>query len=235
MNRIQHIIEPNRVWLVWQSNSPGQTRSRRFVGEVRNAVEGKGITFSYLEGTDDFNLAKAEGFDGFPAFKMNSQDHSQGVLEAFMRRLPPRNREDFNEYLERHRLPENFNYSDLALLAYTGAKLPSDSFEFCADLIDATPPLEMVMEIAGFRHHNGCSSSELVLGDVVTFIPEPQNQFDPEAVAIMYKNHCIGYVGRTYTRSINHWLSMDYTIEAIIERINGKPERPLIYLYVTVQ
>lgn len=235
MSRIQHIIEPNRVWLVWQTSLPGHQRLRRFVGEVRNTTENNGVTFRYLEGTNDLQLAKNEGFEGFPAFKLNSTEHTQGVLEAFMRRLPPRNREDFNEYLARHRLPDDFKFSDLALLAYTGAKLPGDGFEFCPDLNEARPPLELVIEIAGFRHQSSVKSDDLVLGDAVTFALEPDNPSDSQAIAIYYANCRIGYVGRTHTQSFHHWISKGYSIEAKIERINGKPERPLIYLFVTVR
>jgi len=81
-------------------------------------------------------------------------EHQQGVLDAFVRRLPPRSRDDFSEYLDRYRLPNNARFSDLALLAYTGGKLPSDGFEFCADLDQARPPFELVIEIAGFRYQD---------------------------------------------------------------------------------
>ena len=137
--------------------------------------------------------------------------------------------------LARHRLPSDSKFSDLALLGYTGAKLPSDSFEFYADLIDATPTFELVVEVAGFRHQSKVASGDLIIGEFVTFIPEPDNAFDSQAIAIIYKNQRIGHIGRTQTAIFHHWMNKNYTIEATIERINGKPDRPLIYLFVTVR
>jgi hypothetical protein len=234
MNRIQHIVEPHHVWVVWQSNSPNHARSRRIIGEIRQLDNSGDIVFRYLEGTDDYIQAKEEGFTGYPAFKINTVEHTQGILDAFMRRLPPRNREDFNEYLARHRLPDNFKFSDLALLAYTGGKLPSDGFEFCADLDNARPPFELIIEVAGFRHQSEVKSSDLSLNGKIEFLTEPSNDFDSNAIAIIYKSIRIGYVGRAHTRALHHWLVAGYTIDATIERINGKPERPLIYLFVSV-
>lgn len=162
-------------------------------------------------------------------------EHTQGVLDAFMRRLPPRNREDFNEYLATHRLPDNFLYSNMALLAYTGGKLPGDGFEFCADFDEARPPFELVLEVAGFRHQSQVTVEDLTLGEPVEFVSEPNNQFDQDAVAIHYNGQRIGYVGRAHTRAFHTWMERGYTINAVIERINGKPERPLIYLFVAVR
>ena len=235
MNRIQHIVEPYRIWLVWQPSSPEHLGSRRVVGEVLRAEPQGGALFHYLEETEDFQAARAEGFDGYPAFKLSSRVHSQGVLDAFMRRLPPRNREDFGDYLIQHRLPEGFASTDMALLAYTGGKLPGDRFEFCADLDGARPPFELVIEIAGFRHQDQVKPTDLVLDDPVLFIPEPDNQHDCHAIAIHYNGQRIGFVGRAHTPEFHAWTAKGYSIEATIERINGKPERPLIYLFVKVR
>lgn len=235
MNRIQHIVEPDRIWLVWQPTAPEHLGSRRVVGEVLRAGPQGGALFHYLEETEDFRAARTEGFEGYPAFKLSSRVHSQGVLDAFMRRLPPRNREDFGDYLTQHRLPKDFASSDMALLAYTGGKLPGDRFEFCADLDEARPPLELVIEIAGFRHQNQVKTSDLVLDGPVLFTPEPGNPHDPRAISIEYNGQHIGYVARAHTRALHGWMDRGYSIEATIERINGKPERPLIYLFVKVR
>jgi hypothetical protein len=234
MNRIEHIIEPERLWLVWQPGSPDRRRMRRIVGEIIRSKDDV-ASLRYLDDTEDFAAAREEGFEGYPAFKVTIAEHTQGVLDAFMRRLPPRSREDFNEYLSRHRLPDNFNFSNMALLAYTGAKLPGDGFEFCADLDDAKPPFELVLEIAGFRHQENVSVEDLTLNDAVEFRTEPNNGYDPLAIAVHYQGQRIGYIGRAHTRAFHTWTRRGYSVNATIERINGKPERPLIYLFVTVR
>lgn len=149
MNQIEHIIEPTRLWLVWQPGEvDSQSRRRHIVGEI--VKSGDDIFLQYLTDTEDFKSAIEVGFVGYPAFKLGETVHRIGVPDAFMRRLPPRKRDDFHEYLERYRLPKDFSGSDMALLGYTGAKLPGDGFEIYADLADASVPFEIVLEVAGF-------------------------------------------------------------------------------------
>jgi hypothetical protein len=234
MNRLEHIIEPERLWLVWQTASPNRKRVRRIVGEIVRDKANDSAYLRYLEGSDDFEAARDEGFEGYPAFKLTVPEHKQGVMEAFMRRLPPRNRDDFSEYLQTHRLPGNFNSSNMALLGYTGAKLPGDGFEFCIDLDNAQPPFELILEVAGFRHQDTINVNELKLGEAVNFEFEPNNIYDQNAVAIGYKGSKIGYIARAHNEAFRTWKERGYSVNAVIERINGKPERPLIYLFIAV-
>lgn len=232
MNRIQHLIEPNRLFLSWQRPMDGlERRTRRIVAEIVHGEDGE--VLRYFTASTDFEKARKEGFQGYPAFRLESQtEHKTGVLDAFTRRLPPRNREDFGEYLAQYRLPEDFKGSDMALLAYTGAKLPGDGFEIVPDLTGIKPPLEIVIEVAGFRHQ-GVPVSEIALGDPVNLVAEPDNEADPEAIAMMHARGRIGYIARPYCASVAEWLR-GFTVEARIERINGKPDRPLVYLFIKV-
>lgn len=232
MNRIQNIVEPSRLFLSWQRPMAGkERRTRHIVGEIERSTAS--VVFRYLNNQPDFQSAIEEGFKGYPAFSLEkSGDHSAGVLDAFLRRLPPRKREDFSEYLAQFRLPEDFSGSDMALLAYTGAKLPGDGFELVPDLSDVNPPLEIVLEIAGFRHQN-VSTSLVAVGDEVQFVPEPTNPADPDAIAIHHSTGLIGYVARPYLSVVATWLR-SRAVHAAIERINGKPERPLIYIFLKV-
>jgi hypothetical protein len=232
MNRIEHLIEPQRLFLAWQRAMDGkERRTRRIIGEIARGANG--VEFRYLTERDDFKKAQGEGFQGYPAFRIGHvQTYAAGVLDAFTRRLPPRKREDFSEYLAQYRLPENFAGSDMALLAYTGAKLPGDGFEIVPDLADALPPLELIMEVAGFRHQE-VSAQAIGVGDRVRLVPEPDNEQDPSAIAIHHGTGVIGYVPRPYCPAVARWLG-SCAVEATIDRLNGKPERPLVYLFVKV-
>lgn len=231
MNRIQHLIEPRRLLLCWQRPIDGTARrTRRIVGEIERG-EG-GAVFRYLRDREDFAKAEAEGFRGFPAFGLkHGQEFSAGVLDAFGRRLPPRKREDFPEYLARFRLPNDFNGSEMALLAYTGAKLPSDGFELIPDLEGIDPPLELVIEIAGRRHYQ--PATPMAVGDPVELVAEPDNPIDPLAIMIHHAGELIGYLPAPYCKAFAAW-SGAAKVAASIDRINGKPERPLVYLFVKV-
>lgn len=233
MNRIEHLIEPRRLFLAWQRPMAGtERRSRRIVGEIERTSAG--ALFRYLPAKPDFTKAAGEGFQGFPAFAMShkSADFSSGVLDAFVRRLPPRNRDDFANYLARFRLPADFRGSDMALLGYTGAKLPGDGFELIPDLEGAAPPLELVMEVAGFRHQE-VNTNAIAVGDSVTLELEPDNPADPCAIAIMHSAGRIGYVPGPYCTAFGGWLGR-YSVRAVIDRVNGKPDRPLVFLFVAV-
>ncbi len=233
MNQIEHIIEPERLLLVWRS--PQSPRTRRVVAEVRTLPDTSQAVLRYLVGTDEFESAKDEGFSGYPAFHPKHQEHTSNVLESFLRRLPPRKRDDFRDYLERHRLPTSGRLSDMALLGYTNAKLPSDSFEIYADLSNAKPPFEVVIEVAGFRHQKFISSETMYIGDPITFKLEPENAHDKNAIAIIYGGVRIGYVDRAQASAFHVWMRKGYSINATVERINGKPDHPLVYVYVTVR
>ena len=235
MNLIEHIIEPRRLWLVWRPGPSDLRQTRRVVGEITRDGATSPVRLRYITDTPDFAAAKADGFEGYPAFPLKAVEHTSNVLEAFLRRLPPRSREDFGDYLTRHRLPGAFPNSDMALLGYTGAKLPGDGFELCLDLSDARPPFEIVFEVAGFRYQSEIRASDVYVGDPVTFKLDVENPHDPYAVAIFYTGIKIGYISRAYNKAFCNWVKRGYSISGTVERINGKPERPLVYIFVVVR
>lgn len=234
MNEIEHVIEPTRLLVVWQPALGHASRTRRVVAEIISDPTSSGPRLRYLPETEDYRLALEAGFRGYPAFRLGDVEHHQNVLDGFLRRIPPRNREDFSEYLKMYRLPVPFRGSDQALLAYTGARLPGDGFEIAADLSTAEPPFELVMEVAGFRYQDGLSVGDLTVGDPVQLLPEPLNDFDPHAIAVMHDGGRIGYVCRPYLAACHRWLN-NAVIIATIDRINGKEDRPLIYIFVRVR
>lgn len=232
MNRIEHLLEPGRLLLVWQRPSSSGRRDRRVVAEIQGPSSD--AVFRYLNGTADFELARSEGFQGYPAFKLQQLEHHAGVVDAFLRRLPPRKRDDFGEYLQAHRLPDPFVGTDMALLAYTGARLPSDGFEVIPDLANSVPPFELVVETAGLRHQDGVKIEQLQVGDPVSLAAEANNPVDPRAIAVVHGIGRIGYLPRPYCDAVGTWLT-NFCVDAVIERINGKPERPLVYLFLRVR
>lgn len=112
MRNIEHIIEPHRLLLSWQAPE-GMDRKRHLVAELRR--RGDDADLVYLRESRDYAEAKARGFSGeYPGFPAD-KDHS-GVLAAFMRRLPPHQRGDFDKFLEAIRIPRDAPISDFALL-----------------------------------------------------------------------------------------------------------------------
>lgn len=224
MNLIEHISTPTRLILGWQHQAGGKIYA---VGELIN--DGMDTAFRYLVDGEDFRAASQLGFSGYPAFPLSRPETQMGVMNVFMRRLPPRSRNDFSQYLEQLRLPAGADLSDFALLGYSGAKLPSDPFSLVWPLDDIQAPAEILLEVAGFRYQ-GVELSELKIGMSATFTIEPENEHDGKAIRVEVSGKRIGYVKKLQNSAVNSWLDR-YSVKAEIERFNGTPERPVIYLF----
>lgn len=234
MNRLSHIVEPQRLLLTWQpADEQAATRTRRIVGEVFKQADGS-MAFRYLKDSLDYQAAVAAGFQGFPAFQIADKEFNKGVIESFLRRLPPRGREDFDEYLAQHRLPAPFPYSDFALLGYTGARLPSDGFSLIPVFPSDAVPCDYLLEVAGVRHVIGTDISAINVGDPISFTVDSQNPVDQDALSVVHNGRSIGYVNRALRSTFHDWLK-GHRVHASVERQNGKPDRPLIFVRVSVE
>jgi hypothetical protein len=230
MNLITHIIEPRRLYLDWQGPEGGD-RSRRIVAEfVRTNHD---VELRYLTQSEDFKKAVHIGFLGYPAFPKFERIYKEGVIETFMLRLTPRERSDFNKYLESFRISTVAQISDFALLGYTGAKLPSDGFSIVHPFDDVDDPCELLTEVAGFRYYEGMNM-QLSVGISATLQKEPNNPYDSQAIAVIVNGTKIGYIGRGLLNTFHRWLNTESEITAVIEKINGRPDRPSIMLYIAV-
>jgi len=232
MNTIKHIIEPKRLLLCWQAPE-GVNRKRFIVGELIKSE--CNYTFRYLLDSGDIKEATVYGFQGYPAFKELNKEYNQGVMESFMRRLPPKSRGDFDKYLHLFRLPTTAQISDFSLLGYTGAKLPTDGFSITNPFDGLTEPCEFLLEVAGFRYFSDIKTKDLNIGDPVSIQQDKDNQVDKNAIKIEYKGKKIGYVNRALTSTFSSWITSKTKIQAVIERVNGHPVRPLVYLFVSVR
>jgi HIRAN domain len=234
-NYIQHIIEPKKLLLSWQPKKEGNaSRLRRFVAEL--VADGKDVRLEYLLDSEEVSEAKKVGFEEYFGFPIKDRVH-KNVLAAFMRRLPPRKREDFSRFLTAIRInPDDVqDISDFALLGYSGAVLPGDDFTIINPFSNAEPPFELLIGIQGYRHYlDNVPYDYMNTGSQVTFEPQPTNHIDSDAIKVLMDDKLIGYVCRGLNKSFNSWLDKGYNIEAAIERINGTPDSPKIYALVKV-
>lgn len=230
VHMIRHVIEPERLLLVWQPLDPAKDRTRRIVGELVRE-QGK-VTLRYLSRYDDFGEALKMGFTCFPAFSKTEKDYTEGVLETFVLRLPPRSRTDFKNFLESIRIPFDAQVSDFALLGYSEARLPGDGFSIVNPFDDCPSPCEFLSEIAGFRHYKE-SEARYEIGTELRFEREKDNPFDANAIAVIANDKKIGYVNRVQVQAVSHWLTQN-RVRAFIERNNGRPGWPRVYMFVEV-
>ncbi len=233
MNLIQNIREPHRLLLCWQAPE-GKDRTLFIIAEILN--ENKKYTFRYLRNTSDFMKATNLGFSVYPAFRGKEKLYDSGVLEAFMRRITPKTRKDFPEYLKKFRLPPNIKIDDFTLLGYTGAKLASDGFSVVNPFENTEASAEMLIELAGTRYFESLKLELIHLDDEVMLIPEPTNKYDRDAILCMVESQKIGYIKRGQTLAFHKWLSdKSIIVTANVERINGNSDRPIIYVFVKLR
>ena len=234
MKFIEHIKEPTCLYLTWQPPITSEfSRTRRVVAKLVR-TENSDANLKYLTDAEDYRAAAEMGFEGYPAFPLTRPCY-ENVLCTFVKRMPPRKRGDFHKYLNAIRIPVEAKISDFALLGYSGAKLPEDTFNLCVCLRDETAPFELMTEISGFRHHAGMNIREdLHPGDIVSLDKEPTNEYDPNAIKVLRQNVHIGYIDRVITGDFHLWMDEGRIKSVQIERINGQPERPQIFLFVEI-
>lgn len=231
MNHIEHIIEPERLVLAWQSPSD-EDRKRRVVGELLR--QDNNVLLNYFVNSDDFQKATEAGFSGYPAFKVSHKQFTDRVIDILARRLPPRSRSDFDDYLRKFRLFDDVDLSDFALLGYTEARLPGDGFSIVNDYANAVPPFEFVTELAGFRFYDGMQMKVRdVVGRRVEFVPEPENKHDENAVCVGVDGQKLGYINRIQAPSFLSWLGK-HEVEGSIDRCEVSGDVPRGYIFVKV-
>ena len=66
--------------------------------------------------------------------------------------------------------------------------------------------------IAGFTYYNGVDVFEnLKIGTPLSLKAEPENAFDPNAVAIYYQEEKLGFVPRDENKLLRKFLNLGYT------------------------
>ena len=228
-NYITKIFNPTYLCLLWRS--PKEKEGFFAIAKIERKSNGS-IIFYYLKDTEDYKNAQNRGFDGYSAFPEKDKIYTTNVLELFMRRLPPKKREDFKFYLNQLGLDQNIEIPDFALLGYSGAQLATDDFKLVYTFDNLEVPCEVVMGAVGVRH---ClkDMSVLQLNERVNFVPDPTNIHDPNAIIIEYRGDKIGYVSRVQSESFLKILKI-YNVSALIQKINGTEKRPKIWVKVSI-
>ena len=228
-------IPTQRALLVWQPPlrplEEGGRRDRRAVGElVRESDEN--VSFRYFRNGDMEN-ARSQGFDGYPGLPIRGQDNNRVGFEVLRRRIPPTEREDFSEILERFGLPAEFDHNDhLTLMAYTGARRVSDSFSICETFDGFDKPFTYMFDLANIRRDGNLEvCDKLHPGEKMEFVREEDNKYDPNAIKVVRKNgrERAGYINRIQAKTVGQWVD-EGRIEAEVFKFNGRAKYPRLYV-----
>ena len=237
---IGHIGEPDRLILAWQAPVEQKDRVRWAVGELSKSASG--AQFRYFDGAEFVDLnggrpsadLRSAGYFGYPAFDAaHTGVFSNGVLDAFMRRIPPRTRSDFPRYLTHFRVAPTASLSNFALLGLTEARLPGDGFSLIDPLDPEEERRDLVFEIAGHRHNVECRD-RLVEGRELKLVPDPSNAHDPNAIRLEADGELVGHVNRLQASVVGQWLRTR-EVHAWLLRLNGTPEKPRAFAFLRVR
>lgn len=111
----------NLVYLVWNDN---KEKKKYVIGKLYKEEEQ--YYFEYI--TENVEEAKKNGFNLLISFPDENKIYTNNRLFAtFSSRLPDKRRPDINKILTTYQLKK---YDEFELLKRSGAKLPTDNFEF---------------------------------------------------------------------------------------------------------
>ncbi len=230
---ISHPIPTMSAHLVWQSPlGAGLSRQRLPIALMRANTADDGVSFQYLKGTPDFERAVEEGFNGYTGIPLDREDTSDAINTLGRRLLNPE-RPDYEDYLARFGLKVDSQLPTLSLLAYTGAKLTSDSFSVADTFEGFDRPFQYIFDAAGRRHSEGLTPNPKV-GDAVIFQAEPTNPHDSHAIEILDANgRRYGRVNRCQAEAVGRWLSHG-TVSGRVFRVNGRVGYPRLFVLAEI-
>lgn len=225
-------IQTRRALLTWQRplEQPG-SRDRFAVAEL-SQCEG-GVAFSYL---DEEGLAPAleSGFCGYPGLALGDAHEAATALDVLARRLPPRNRPDFHEFMETFGLSPQADFSDLSLLAYTGARVTGDSFGVTETFEGFDRPFRYVFDVSGYRHYRD-GAPDIAIDEPVIFQHDPTNEYDLHAVeATRNSGVRLGYINRLQTQTVREWLERG-SVDARVFRLGGRSAYPRLFVMADIE
>lgn len=225
-------IQTQRALLTWQSPLGGSgSRNRHAVGEL--VATGNSARFAYLSNDESFRAAQAEGFDGYPGLPLGAS-HFDDALQILRRRLPQSDRDDFKNFLTTFGLSPSAHFSDLSLLAYTGARLASDSFSISETFHGFDRPFEFIFDVAGFRHYLE-NIEGVKAGDFVRLVPDPMNKHDGNAVCVVRDGERrLGFINRLQSERVLEWMRAE-AIQTEVFRLNGRPQYPRLFVLARIQ
>ena len=232
MGMITDPIQTRRALLTCQRplERPGP-RDRFAVAKLLQCAQG--VAFSYLD-EDSLASALEAGFRGYPGLALGDTHEADTALDVLSRRLPPRDRPDFHDFMETFGLSPQADFSDLSLLAYTGARVTSDSFGVTETFEGFDRPFRYVFDVSGYRHYRN-DALDLDIDEPVVFLHEPANEYDPHAVEVARQDGVrLGYINRLQAQTVRRWLEHG-SIDARVFRVNGRSAYSRLFVMADIE
>jgi hypothetical protein len=217
------------VFLAWQDNA-----SRRWypIGRLRFLPSPEPrFQFNYTKG---FALAQQEAqlapLVGFHDPKQVYE--AQELFPQFRNRIMHSSREDFDAYVARLDLEEASGPRELSILARSGGRRTTDSFEvFSSPLRESVegPLFDAVFFVHGARYVSGAVelTHSLAPGHRLRLVADWQNSVDPKALMLRTDSSegcaLLGWVPRYYCTDLLFLKEQSVEIDVVVQRVNLPP------------
>ncbi len=222
--------EERKIYLSWQQY---EHERRYIVAELIESSVGQ-YCFRYLPGKD-LEDAQKLGFQGYPAFPEFGKEYDQNVIESFSMRLPARSRGDFKDLLTYWEIDDTSIISDFDLISITGGRLLTDTFEFIDPHANKRPD-KFLTELAGFVYYaEGNHLRNIPVDSILQLEREIDNQWDPYAVKVLYKEKHVGYIKRLHAGTIAGALDKGQIVVAKVSNANINGIINSILLRITIE
>lgn len=215
-----------KLCLAWQDP---KSRAWRAIGCL--TFDGRHYKFEYTRGAKE---AQEQGmFQPLSSFpQLDKPYESPELFPLFSNRVLPRSRPEYEDYLEWINLPKDQD-DPIALLAHSGGRRATDSLEvFSCPEPDEHENYHIHFFARGLRHLPDEAAKrvkQLKPGELMTLEREPDNMYDPNALALYTQDHVrIGYCPAYLLPDVNYLLNECKDLSVKVERVN-LPPAPLQY------
>ena len=206
------------MWLIWKHP---ETRRRYRIGIL--SYENDIYTFRYVN--PELDDAIVEGFEFLPGFENLYEIYESNELFANIdTRLPNVGRADYLEILNLYNLEKDS--SKLEILRATKGRLLTDNYEF----VPAFDSNKVEFDVAGTRHCPDAKKCKefINVNDKLYLELEPDNEFDSNAIKVIFKKdgikYHLGYVPRYYSYDLTKLLKKNVQYSAMIQSLNFESE-----------
>lgn len=205
----------DKLLLSWRQ---GVGHRRRIVGELSLRQDEEPI-FAYLD--DGVKQAKGEGFTDYPGLPYGQVIKQEVALDLFYRRLINTERNDAHRLLNFLRVDMNRLEDKLYLLGITTGQSAVDNFEFLPILKPTEEPYDFVTEVAGLAYYH-FDLDTIQEGESLSYRLEPNNEQDPNAVAIISpQGEVIGYIKQGVNQIFHSTARVEVYVHHIIKGVNN--------------
>lgn len=209
------------LFLAWQDQSAD---CRRWYPVGRLTFDGRFYEFAYTKGA-----LEAKAISGFeataPYSDFDKRYSAEELFPLFSNRILAPNRKDFQQYQKWLHLPQETEFQPLSILGRSGGEKATDSFQvFPCPERDLEGNYVILFFVHGIRYlppETKRIVENLLPGDELALVPEPENPFDQWAIKVVSQEASIGYCPRFLNRDLHKLQRANNNAVAVyVERLN---------------